>query len=688
VTVNGSAKLGDAGTITGSVTINNSGEAEVVSGGAITNTVTINNSGVAVVTAGGTISGPVTVNDAGKLGDAGLISGSVTVNNGEAEVTAGGTISGPVTVNNGEALVAVGGFITGSVTVNAGLLGVAGVVSGPTNIKGGTANIVTTGAIDNTVAVGNSAVLIDNGVITGLTQVAAGGLIQGNGKVGAAIINGTISPGNNSIGALTVTGSYVQNPGSNYIVDLNTAGQSDVINVKGAATLNGGNVQVNRAPGAYINGEEWTILTAGGGVHGAFSSVSNNILPGYLAFLPVYEPNEVLLVIGSYLRSVATTFNQASVANYIDGLTPARNTDLLSVLTGLRTLTPPQLNEAFSVIGGSQYQSLLTAGRLRSLYEHQLLTDQLRSNFWGGGVTGPVARGQDPDGNPMGADEPAAGTNTGMHTWAQFYGLGGQVTGDYNAAGFNYSFYGFQSGIDLTLGKSTHAGAIIGYNHSDIDFKLGQGNAGADGLLTGLYGTQTFGNVYLLAAATYGYNGFTAERPIVYDGVNRLATSNPNQNEFNALYEVGCSKTFGSWIITPHFGMHYLYLDQGSITENGANSLDLAENSQDTNALWMTTGFRFARPFCNDAWSFTPAAHVDYVDDLIGEERLISGSLSGAGGSFAQLGAPAGRNFLLTGVSLTTDNGSWFRFVADYTYQTGFSKQSSHTGSGGVQILW
>ena len=51
------------------------------------------------------------------------------------------------------------------------------------------------------------------------------GTLGGNGTIGGNVVNaGTLAPGN-SIGLLTVNGSYTQMPGSTYQVEVNNAGQ-------------------------------------------------------------------------------------------------------------------------------------------------------------------------------------------------------------------------------------------------------------------------------------------------------------------------------------------------------------------------------------------------------------------------------------------------------------------------------
>src|SRR5205814_1031708 len=115
-------------------------------------------------------------------------------------------------------------------------------------VKQGTGTLTLTGASTNVTAAINAGKLMVNGSLGGTMQVNSGGTLGGTGTVGATTIasGGTIAPGN-GIGTLNVGGNYIQNAGSTYAVEVNSAGQSDKIAVTGAATINGGTVAVQAA---------------------------------------------------------------------------------------------------------------------------------------------------------------------------------------------------------------------------------------------------------------------------------------------------------------------------------------------------------------------------------------------------------------------------------------------------------
>jgi fibronectin-binding autotransporter adhesin len=119
-----------------------------------------------------------------------------------------------------------------------------------------------------------------NGTLAGTLQVLSGGTLAGTGTVGNTTIasGGMIAPGN-SVGTLNVSGNITLSAGSVYDVEITSAGTSDLIAATGVATLQGGSGSVAElhAATSYQTGQTYRILTAQGGVNGAFNpSVMTN----------------------------------------------------------------------------------------------------------------------------------------------------------------------------------------------------------------------------------------------------------------------------------------------------------------------------------------------------------------------------------------------------------------------------
>ena len=110
--------------------------------------------------------------------------------------------------------------------------------------------------------------LLANGSLvssSGLT-VGAAGTVRGSGTLPTTAVFGTIWPGNNALGTLSVNGNLAFDPGSSFIVDVAANGTSGKLAVSGATSIAGGTVSIIAAPGAYAPRSRYTILNSAAGV--------------------------------------------------------------------------------------------------------------------------------------------------------------------------------------------------------------------------------------------------------------------------------------------------------------------------------------------------------------------------------------------------------------------------------------
>lgn len=200
----------------------------------------------------------------------------------------------------------------------------SGVISGigGSLVKQGTGTMTLTGA--NTFTGGttvNAGGLLVNGSLASGVTVGSAGLLGGSGTITGSVINGGIVAPGNSIGTLTVSGSFTQNSGGSLQIEANAGGQSDRVNVTGApgtAALNGGTLAAQPiAGGIYAMSTTYTVLNATGGRTGTFANVTSS-LP-FLTPSLSYDANNVYLTLvpGDFARG-ALTGNQRAVGGVLD----------------------------------------------------------------------------------------------------------------------------------------------------------------------------------------------------------------------------------------------------------------------------------------------------------------------------------------------------------------------------------
>ncbi|WP_288038874.1 autotransporter-associated beta strand repeat-containing protein [Acidiphilium sp.] len=138
-------------------------------------------------------------------------------------------------------------------------------------------------------------------VLHARVTVDASAILRGHGTIAGDVANngGIVAPGG-TIGVMTVTGNYAQNPASTLSIEITPNDQAPGISysqlaVTGSVQLAGG-LAVNADSGIYRPGSRYDIVHSGGGVSGQFSTVAyNSALASYLLPQVQYTADNVYL---------------------------------------------------------------------------------------------------------------------------------------------------------------------------------------------------------------------------------------------------------------------------------------------------------------------------------------------------------------------------------------------------------
>jgi autotransporter-associated beta strand protein len=131
---------------------------------------------------------------------------------------------------------------------------------------------------------------------TGAVTVNPGGSLGGAGFVGAAVTisaNGTLSPGSNGIGTLTINSSLALNNSAVLQFELGAPGASDKVAVNGALTL-GGVLNVTNLAG--FGAGTYTLFTYTGALSGALPTIGSKPA-GYSGAVDTNTTGQVRLVV-------------------------------------------------------------------------------------------------------------------------------------------------------------------------------------------------------------------------------------------------------------------------------------------------------------------------------------------------------------------------------------------------------
>lgn len=402
--------------------------------------------------------------------------------------------------------------------------------------------------------------LIVNGSLAGAMRVEEGGILKGIGSIAGDVENlGTISPGQ-SIGTLHFLSNY-SNPGGNYAVEVNGAGQSDLIDVTGTATLNGGTVVVSSVDGTYRFQDRYTIVEAESVVGTYTGAISASLIQPIVS----YDAQHVYLLLLTDIARAAETPNQLAIALQLDGIVNpnARQSLLLSTLVNL---PENEARESLDSLSGYQHAADLLTTQMINRQFIRRLYDPIRSIV----TTEPCC-----------CDEYVNPCCCGLTGWFDAGGTFINVLNKKNVHGFHSQGYDLTAGVQATFCRDWTFGVAGSYEQDFMDFNRHGGTERCNTWLAGLYGLYRPAFFYGLVDLTYGYSWNHLKRSIHVGDLHYHATSKPNTEQYTFYGEVGVDWNCGCVLFQPFFGIDIGRFHRKCTRESFANGWGLAVNKRD-----------------------------------------------------------------------------------------------------------
>jgi outer membrane autotransporter protein len=605
-----------------------------------------------------------------------------------------------------------------------------GTSSSALNLTGSTALLLTgdNSGFLGTANVGTGTRLAVTGLFGG--SVVVNGILAGSGTIAGNVTvqNGTASPYQRVViipntpatptpTTLNISGNYVQQSGGTYEPLINSAGQSDRLNITGSAAL-GGTLNVHALPGNYLPGTVYTILQAADGVSGRFATVTDNLPMVNLTVQ--YNADNVLLDIvtptepGSSSPTFASfgrTSNQVGVGQALDAIRANATGASQTLINQLSLQNAAGIQSGLQQLNGELIGSLETAKiqssdlflRSTTLHLQQLTAYPIGSGpvSFGSSQIASMASPNDPADivrtNYAPEREPTVSDSTSIFCpadqqarvvgWLQGLGAAGQLSSDGNAAGLDYSIGGTAFGVDL-VGDDAVLGIAGGYGHTYVGQYSNLGNGQIDTLHVDVYALKRLEHVYMLGLAGYANDDFSTRRYINIGDISTTARGSYMGNEFVSYLESGINVPVGAWTLQPLAGLRYLLLGQNAFTEYNAAGADLSFGSQTYDSLRYSVGVRLTRVYDQSAGNWSPYLEARWTHEVLNDDRLVDAQFAGiTGGSFVSAGNMLGRDFGEFGVGLLGNLSRRVQLYVGYDAQVS-TRQSAHGGTAGFQVNW
>lgn len=449
-----------------------------------------------------------------------------------------------------------------------------------------------------------------NGALTSVGDYTLlAGMLGGTGTVTAPFltsITGIFSPGTmGTTGTLTIDGNVVMSSGSTFLADITGSGASDLIAVTGIANTGGvvGLGTTGLTQQVNGNGLQYTILTADGGVTGAFTETS---LSAILSQSFIYQENAVLMEIEAASYASVIDLNDPVQEAYAQLFDQNRPNSVLAGLYGLDFASVETIRSTFTSLAPVNEQAVRSiAGQTLNLLQNfndARMREADRSRAGGKiAVTGTplnvVQAGLSSFGQPIGMDamafqsgaEETEMSDAALPEDVAIFLSGGFVRGDVDSLpGFaqETQIEGLfvSGGVEFYPREETMLGLAGYFNSLDADTPLGQ-QVDSETYAFSLYVRHKFTDGPVVDGQfSMGSMGFDTTRMVQLLGTSQTLTSSTDDLLVSGMLGLSHDLETGIGTISPGIEGRYASVDLGEVREDGGITALAIERDSFTSA--------------------------------------------------------------------------------------------------------
>lgn len=421
-----------------------------------------------------------------------------------------------------------------------------------------------------------------NAQVAGDVVVTNNAVLGGFGKIlGNLTLNdqAVLSPGA-SIGTVTLGGDYFQDESASYFVEINAAGESDLLNVSGVASISGIlRVDMSRGFEPY---RSYTILTASN-IAGEFDQV--DVLQKFFAANPRYFDTEILLspsFSAAAFDMAVQTPNQQAVADYL-----------------LETGGTPQIRDDISTMTNDQEFDLLLDQISAATYADQIL-QLAQTAAWFDDQMASRRRSASACHQSAGTLSASISDNCKLRPpafWVLPYGSYASISSG-EVSGLDTSMGGMMLGADFPVSGETRVGAAFGLDYFSSD-SSGHENTHDEGMLYqfGVYADYRVDRLILSSSLAFGVtDSINAARQV--NGGDILVSLNGSYRShiFSEMLGASYDGRGAQVAVRPFAGFLFQQLGFDGFNESGDGDFSLSVQDADYDSIQSRIGVAFELP--------------------------------------------------------------------------------------------
>jgi outer membrane autotransporter protein len=541
---------------------------------------------------------------------------------------------------------------------------------------------------------------------SGGTIIDLGTLLVNNAQ---ALGTGNVTVNGGVLGAdpqpINVLGNYTQNAAGTLQLNIagRAAGQFDVLNVDGNASLNGTLRLVNEGYQPQL-GDSLRLINTGGAVTGRFAQFLNPfaLTGGFNSVDLVYARQSVTLeflelntpevVTTTDFSSFAFTPNQRAAANLLDSVQlDPRAANLISFLDkepfanlpgDFNKISPDGLSAFYEIsFSNSNIQRLNLEGRMDDLHNG---SNGFSSNMKVNGATVNLEDKADADGKSSKAVvEPILqpGPENRWGVWVTGFGDFVNVDGDGNGQGYNFTTGGVSLGLDYRITDQLVVGVMGEYSHTWTDLQP-RGHIDVDSGRGGMYATWFNHGLYLNGAIYGGHNNYDSGR----SGLEGLANGGTEGAEWSAFIGGGYDFHFGHLTVGPIAALQYTEVGIDGFSEKGSLA-PMQIHSDSAQSLRSDVGFRAFYQWQIGKIVVEPSLKATWEHEYKYSALPITAGFAGISGPSATFSGPSeGHDSAVVSAGVSAQWTPTISTYINYDGQLGRENYDSNAVTGGVRI--